>query len=185
MSMVLESVRGRGRALKRDIKRAQPAAMIIRLVVMLAASAALLLAYPPVIGLQVLIFLPALFPRSFLPTLFMVITIWFWLVSADVDPTRLSIWRVAGLAIALYLVHVGCALAAVLPYDAVVSPGIFTPWIVRAAVVSVLTLGMSELVFAVRTFVGLTPQYLYATIAGLVLTVTIAIFLLYLGKRRQ
>jgi hypothetical protein len=158
---------------------------MIRAGVFVAAVAGFLLAYPPVWWLGLFAFFPALFPRSAWPTAYLGIASLLWIVSTAVDPGRLDLWRLSALAIVLYLVHVGCALLAVLPYDAACTPGIFRPWLLRAGAVSLLTVAGATLITALPHVINMGPPRLAATIAGIVLMVTTAIFIAYLGNRRQ
>jgi hypothetical protein len=82
-------------------------------------------------------------------------------------------------------VHIGCALSAVLPYDAVSTSGVFRPWLVRAGVVSALTVAVGLLVRDLPNVITAAQPALAATIGGIVLMVTTAIFIAYLGYRRQ
>jgi len=88
-------------------------------------------------------------------------------------------------AMTLYLVHIGSALAAVLPYDAVVTPGVFRPWILRAGLVGVLTATAGASIFTLQRVVSAGSGTVAATVGGFVLLITTTIFLAYLGNRRQ
>jgi hypothetical protein len=135
--------------------------------------------------MQVLILLPALFPRTLMPSGFILFTLVLWLMGSGVSPGMITVWRVTAIAITLYVVHIGSALAAVLPSDAVLTPGVFRPWILRAALVSVLTATVGGFIFSLQKIVSAGSGTVAATIGGFVLLVTTAIFLAYLGNRRQ
>jgi hypothetical protein len=166
-------------------RRASLAPALVRVVILAAASVSLLLAFPPVVFLQLLIFLPALFPRTMMTTVFIGCTVLLWLISSGVNPDTVGVWRVCGLAIALYVVHIGSALAAVLPYDAVLTPGVFGPWILRVVVVAVLTTVVGLFISGLEQVVSGGSGSIAATLGGFVLLVTTAILLTYLGNRRQ
>src|SRR6266508_4406281 len=72
------------------------------------------------------------------------------LVRGRVFASALTVWRLAALAGALYLLHTTAALASVLPYDTIVAPGVLLGWLVRAALVIVLTVA-----FAVAVMLGI------------------------------
>jgi hypothetical protein len=185
VSALIAGVDARVSRVVRVFKRASLAPTLVRLFILVAASASLFLAFPPVALLQLAILLPALFPRTITVTLFISLAVLMWLINTSVNADAITWWRVAALAYTLYLVHVGSALAAVLPYDSVLTPGVFRPWIFRAVVVGVLTALVSLFVFALSSVFTGGHQYLAATLGGLVLLITTAIFLSYLGNRRQ
>jgi hypothetical protein len=168
-----------------NVNRATLMPMVVRLTVFVAGTVAILLAYPVTWWLPALALAPALFPRTFAPTGFIIATSLLWLISTSGGSDRLSTWRLCTVAITLYLVHVGSALAAVLPYDAVYTAGVFQPWLVRAGVVSALTVAVAILITALPRFVTAGQPVMAATIGGVVLMVTTAIFIAYLGYRRQ
>lgn len=59
---VLAGIEGRISQAKRLYHRAALAPLLVRAVILVAASASLFLAFPPVALLQLMIFLPVLFP---------------------------------------------------------------------------------------------------------------------------
>jgi hypothetical protein len=157
---------------------------LIRFGIFVAGVAALHIAHPATWWVSVLAIVPAMFPRSMWVTFFILLAVFWWVDSTATDH-RLTTWRLCALAIALYLVHVGCALSAVLPYDAVYTRGVFRPWLVRAGIVSVLTVGFATVAGAVPHAITTAQPLLPATIGGIVLMVATAIFIAYLGFRRQ
>ena len=185
MSMLIAGVEARFSRIKRVFRRMALAPTLVRLVILVAGVAAMLLAFPLTPPLLLAVLLPVLFPRGFAATFFIALTVLMWLINTTVNTDAVTWWRVAALAYALYLVHVGSALAAVLPYDSVLTPGVFRPWILRAAAVGVLTALVSVFVFGLSSVFKDGHQYVAATLGGLVLLLTTAIFLAYLGNRRQ
>jgi hypothetical protein len=185
MSAVVTSARRRVRTAGNDVRRATPVPTLIRIGVFAAGTAALLVAFPPLWWLPILAIFPAIFPRTMAPTAFILITAALWVAATSVDADRLVTWRLCTVAILLYLVHIGCALSAVLPYDAVSTSGVFRPWLVRAGVVSALTVAVGLLVRDLPNVITAAQPALAATIGGIVLMVTTAIFIAYLGYRRQ
>lgn len=109
---------------------------------------------------------PAVAPRGRGYTVAAVIAVIGWLVATVGFGTRVALWQVLALATLLYLGHSLTALAAVLPYDAVVNLEVVGAWLARAgavvlvsAVLIVVALGLSsELAggaFLLATLVGL------------------------------
>ena len=109
---------------------------------------------------------PAMAPRGRGFTLAAVVAVIGWLADTVGYEARIALWRVLALATLLYLGHTLTALAAVLPYDAVVNLDVVAAWLARAlavvlvsAVLTVVALGLSaELAggaFLIATLVGL------------------------------
>jgi hypothetical protein len=185
MGQVVRPIRRFARDLDNDFRRATPIPILIRAAIFLAGTGALFVAYPPVWWLPALAIFPALLPRTMAATGLILITVGLWLASTSMDASRLVTWRLCVLAILLYLVHVGCALSAVLPYDSVITSGVFRPWLLRIGVVSVLTVVVGLFVRDLPKVISTAHSGVDATIAGIVLMVTTAIFIAYLGYRRQ
>jgi len=157
-----------------------------------AACVAFALALPPsvlgspaVLAFVFLAILPGAMPRGPVPTGIIAVLSISWLVNTGFQGTQINVWRLAGLAIMIYVIHAGCAFAAVLPYDAVVSPGLFRPWALRAGFVAAVTVAVALFVLAIPSAIGTGHHLVEATLAGFVLMITMAIYLSYLGKRRQ
>jgi hypothetical protein len=172
------------------VRRTAPGPVLVRGSVFVAALLAQLVAWPgavvlgrPVLALLVIAILPALFPRTWLVTMDILVTVIGWLVGTTSYGGPVTYWRLVLLAGLLYLVHTLAALAAVLPYDAVTSPGVLARWLRRCGAVVLLTA-------AVAMFTLLLPAYLpgqrflVASLAGLALTVAIAGYLATLVRRR-
>lgn len=172
------------------VRRAAPGPMLVRGGVFLAALAAQLVAWPgavvlatPVLVLIVIAFLPALAPRSWLVTLAVLAAVLGWLASTTAYQESLTYWRLILLAGLLYLLHNLAALAAVLPYDAVVSPGVLTGWLRRYGVVVLLTAAVAMFTRLLPTYLP-GQRYLVASLAGLGLIVAVAAYLATLARRR-
>lgn len=188
--LIRRGFRDRIARFKRIVARATPWPFGVRLGVFLGALAAESLAYPPqfaggvpVVVLVALATLPALWPRTAAVSVFYLFTVVGWLVSTTLYNTVATLPRLVGLAAMLYLVHSGAALAAVLPYDAVVDPAVVARWLLRAFAVvllaAALTIGAAYVVgrFGPRT-------YFAATLVGLALTVAVAWLLAATARRR-
>jgi hypothetical protein len=192
MSDIKDGIRSQVERVSTMLDRATLGPMLVRATVLVATCGALALALPPnvlaspVAILFVLVgLLPAAAPRGPVPTGIIILLGLSWLINTGFDGTQINLWRLAALAILIYLIHAGCAFAAVLPYDAVISPGLFRPWVIRVGIVSVLTCGVALFVLAIPSVIGTNHHLLVATLAGFVLMITIAIYLSYLGNRRQ
>jgi hypothetical protein len=136
----------RVRRLQTMIARATAVPLLVRGVTFVAALVATVLAYPPAALFQAsgmllvgLAALPALAPRTRMVTLFLLVTVVGWLGATTGYGEPVTLWRLLGLAGSLYLVHSTAALAAFLPYDAIVSPGVLLRWFARAGVVVAAT----------------------------------------------
>lgn len=93
---------------------------------------------------------PAVAPRGNGPTIAIIIAAAGWLLDTTWYGEPVTMWRVVSLAALAYLVHTLAALAAALPYDAIVQIGVLTGWLLRAAgviliasVLIVITLGLA------------------------------------------
>jgi hypothetical protein len=173
------------------IRRTTPGPLLVRVALFVLAGLGLLLAWPVIVWAQpsvllvflLLALLPAVFPRSAMPTAYLIAALTGWLASTtllDVAPDLLTLLLLAAV---LYLVHTLAALAAVLPYDAIVAPGVLLRWVGRAGRVLLLT-GVLAL------FVVVTPGYLtgrgnlVASLLGLALVAATITYLAGLVRRR-
>jgi hypothetical protein len=147
----------------------------VRAGVFAAALAALLLAAPPLLPLPLLLagtvllsVLPALFPAGPGATLVMLAAAGGWLLTEPFSPLVLV------LAALLYLLHSLSALAATLPYDAVVAPDVIVRWLLRtAAVIGSGALLSAAVLVAVAGFAG-DRSHGAVTLAGLALALLLA-----------
>jgi hypothetical protein len=109
---------------------------------------------------------PALVPRGRGATLSAFVAVAGWLIDTAGSEGRVALWRVLAIATLLYLGHSLTALAAVLPYDAVVNVDVVANWLARSfavvlisAVLTVLALGLTAdlagSAFLIATLVGL------------------------------
>jgi hypothetical protein len=95
---------------------------------------------------------------------------------------RVALWRVLSIATLLYLAHTLAALAAQLPYDAVVDLDVVTTWLARA--------GAVVLISAVLTVIALSlagelagGAFVIATLVGLAAAVGATLLLARLLRR--
>jgi hypothetical protein len=165
----------------RRARRTMPGPALVRLVAGMAALAGLVVAVPTALSFSSLFAagLPmaagvSLFPRTRWVSVVALVTVGAWLVNTiafEADPIQPG--RIAALAGALYVTHSASALAAVLPYDSVVSAGLMTRWAVRTglALAAGVGLGLAGMVVlgqfrSVRSIVG--PIAGSLVVAGLV-----------------
>jgi hypothetical protein len=178
--------------LRRIAARATGWPLLVRAVVYVAALAAIALAFPasvlsgnglPVLG--VLAALPALWPRTFAVSGYCLLTVLGWVAATTAYGEPAGPWRLAAVAAGLYVVHSGAALAAVLPFDAVVEPGVLARWLLRAVPV----VAISTLLAVVGVPFAAVPAerrgYLVASFVGLALMVALAGLLVYGWRRRS
>jgi hypothetical protein len=123
--------------------------------------------------------LPAVFPRSRLVGLAVFACAFGWVLGTLVYGESVSVPRLIGLSTALYLMHSLAALAAVLPYDAIVSPGVLSGWLLRAgAIVAVSAVVSVAMLLLVKVTLG--PVFLVASLVGVLAAGALA----YLVARR-
>jgi hypothetical protein len=163
--------------------------MLVRLVVALSGLAGVAVAYPPLVftssaavGIGLVALMPGLFPRGPWPTLSILSIIFGYGLATGWGGVSITTWRTVVVATTIYLVHSSAAFAAVLPYDAVTSPGLFRPWLIRVAIVVGLTV-----LFGL--FVALLPSLLtvhrmvIASVGGFGAVLVLALYLVYLWRR--
>jgi hypothetical protein len=125
----------------------------------------------------------ALAPRTLMPTAVILVSAVGWLISGSDYSAPGGFFRLWALAVLLYTVHSAAAMAAVLPYDALVTAGTFQPWLRRAGLVAALT---GLVAFAIAELPGLIGGHrqVLASIIGLCVTLAIAGYLTMLGRRQ-
>jgi hypothetical protein len=175
---------------RRILERATAWPFGVRLVVFAAAMIAQGFAYPPetafgspALLIVLLALLPALWPRSPTVTVFWLITVAGWIASTMLYDSQVTLSRLVGLSVALYVVHSGAALAAVLPYDAVVDQLVILRWLMRGVLVIVVSVGLA--VGGLYVVSGWPPEYyLAATILGLLPVIGLVWLIAWVTRRR-
>jgi hypothetical protein len=187
---LVAEVRGRVDEIVRRVRRTTPAPLLVRVGLFVAALAGQVLAWPLVVTLSpaFLAFLAAavltmLFPRGPVPTLYLFTAIGGWRIATLFLGASTGLVNLLLLAAALYLVHNLAALAAVLPYDAVVAPGVLVRWLARAAVVLALTAVLALFAAVAPLYLG-DHTSLAASLAGLAVVVVTLAYLARLVRRR-
>jgi hypothetical protein len=183
--MILDQVQ----RIRSTVVRFTPGPLLVRAGIFVTAVGALLTAYPAivvasrlVVGLVLLAAVPMIAPRGRWTTLVALIAVCGWLFATMGYAERVTLFRLLGITGLLYLMHSLAALAAVLPHDAVVAPEVLVRWIGRALLVVAASAVPALVVVVIAD--GLRGAYLLASLAGLVVAVTIAGLLAYLQRRR-
>jgi hypothetical protein len=186
---VLTDLTERARGVGRSALRATPVPLGVRCGVFLAGLVAVVLAYPAIVlfsrwGMLLLLvpLLPAAMPRGRAPTLLALLAVAGWLAATSAGAAPVALWRLLALAGSLYLLHSLAALAAVLPYDAVVPLEVAARWLGRAlgVVLAAAVLAVAALGAVSRTG---DRAVLAASLLGLGLAVAVAVLPVWLWRR--
>ncbi|HLL66200.1 MAG TPA: hypothetical protein VK453_10695 [Micromonosporaceae bacterium] len=172
MTLIVRALRRRvGRSVT-AAQRAAPGPMLARLAVFGFAGLALGLALPPGIlvsryapVLVAVALLPAIAPRSWLVTGVILTVAVGWVVTSLLYSEVANVIRLISLTAVLYLLHATAALAAVLPYDAVVRASVFLPWGARAVGVAAASAGLGVFALNGSAILG-ERSYLIASVLG-------------------
>lgn len=182
---------GRVRSIQTVISRATPTPLLVRCGVFLSALVALAVALPWALttGWMLLVplvvaLLPAIAPRRGGVTLAVLVAVAGWLFTTTGYGERIVLWRLLTLAAALYLTHSLGALAALLPYDAVVGADVVARWALRALVVVLASAVLAVLLLAAAGWSG-EGTFLIAALGGLAVAVAVAAILNWLLRRDQ
>lgn len=134
-----------------SIRRTSAVPMLVRAAVFAAAFGALLVAVPASVRsmtaavgvLAGAALLAALLPATAWVTVVAVLAAGCWVAATVVDGESVTALRVLALAGLLYLMHSLAALAAALPHDAAVGTQVWIRWLLRSAVVILVSSGLS------------------------------------------
>ncbi|NBE81440.1 hypothetical protein [Micromonospora rubida] len=180
----------RAKAARSAVYRVSLAPLLVRAGIFGMVLAGLLLAYPvqvltgrPLAALAVVALLPAVGPRRVWSTFAALVTVGGWLLATEGYGRPVALWRLLAVATALYLAHSLCALAALLPYDAVVDPELIVRWLTRAGGVLLASAVLGVLLVEVSG-VGGNRGFLAATVVGLLVAVALSALLGWLLRRR-
>jgi hypothetical protein len=169
--------------------RATTLPLLVRGGIALAFVVALLVAWPVSLTasryallLAVVACYPAIAPRGRGVTFAVLVVVGGWVLDTTFYDSRVALWRVLSIATLLYVGHSLAALAAVLPYDAIVNADVIGGWLGRtlvavliSAVLTVFTLGLTA------DLAG--GAFLIATLAGLAAAVGLTLLLARLLRR--
>ncbi|MFF0819449.1 hypothetical protein ACFYUR_03585 [Micromonospora haikouensis] len=186
----VEVVTERARAARSAVNRVSAAPLLVRAGIFGATLAGLLLAYPaqvltgrPLAALALVALLPAIGPRRIWPTFAALVAVGGWLLATEGYGRPVALWRLLAVAAALYLAHSLAALAALLPYDAVVDPELVVRWLTRAGGVLLASAVLGVLLVQVAD-AGPDRGHLGVTVAGLLVAVAVAALLGWLLRRK-
>ena len=172
-----------------QVRRLTAGSALVRFTTGLAALGALALAMPlREMGEWVVLFPPiaigvAVFPRTRWVSLVALLAIVGWLFTTIAFGGPVTPWRLGGLAVTLYVMHSGAALAAVLPFDCLVAPGTVLHWLGRTVAVlgASLAIGLGGLLAA---SVIPSTRSTYGPIAGSAVAAALAFLLVWHLRRR-
>jgi hypothetical protein len=186
MNAVLERVR----AAQYAVGRISLAPLLVRAAIFVIVFAGFVLAFPAevlsgrsILFLTVAALLPAVGPRRIWATFAALVTVGGWLLATDGYGRPVALWRLLAIAALLYLGHTLCALAALLPYDAVVDPELITRWLVRSAAV-LLGAAVLGVLLLQAAGTGGAAGHQWVTVLGLVVAVATSALLGWLLRRR-
>lgn len=190
MNELTEGLNERLRSARSRINRISPTPLLVRVGIFLAVLVGFLVAYPvevlvprSLLALTVVAMLPAVGPRRVWPTFAALVTVGGWLLAAMGYDRPPALWRLVAVAALLYLAHTLCALAALLPFDAVVDPDLVVRWLTRAGGV-VLSSAVLGVVLAWLGGVGGDRGSQAVTVVGLLVAVGLSVLLGWLLRRR-
>jgi hypothetical protein len=153
--------------------RATATPFLVRCGVVLAGLLAMIVAWPTALvgsryfALLVLVALyPAVAPRGRGATFAALLVVAGWITDTTFDGARVALWRVLAIASLLYIGHSLTALAAVLPYDAVVNVDVVGGWLLRAAAVVLISALLTVVALGLSADLAGEP-FLVATLVGL------------------
>ncbi|WP_407664689.1 hypothetical protein [Micromonospora tarensis] len=186
----MDAVTGRVRATQNAVARISAAPLLVRAAIFVVVLAGFALAFPaevlsgrPILFLAVAALLPAFGPRRLWATFTALVTVGGWLLATDGYGRPVALWRLLAVATLLYLGHTLCALAALLPYDAVVDPELITRWLTRSAAVLLGSAVLGVLLLQAAGTGG-DAGYQWVTVLGLLVAVGTAALLGWLLRRR-
>lgn len=190
MNGLVEGLQERIRGLRYAARRISLTPLLVRAGIFLAVLVGLLVAYPvqvltprSLLAFAVAAALPAVGPRRVWPTFAALVTVGGWLLATLGYDRPPALWRLLAVAALLYLAHTLCALAALLPFDAVVDPNLVLGWLTRAGGV-VLASAVLGTVLAWLGGAGGDGGSQAATGAGLLIAVGLAGLLSSLLRRK-
>jgi hypothetical protein len=186
---VLDLFRDRLGRIRRVLSRATVLPLSVRAGIGLAMILAMSVAWPaqlvfgpPGVLLYLVALYPAVAPRGAGPTVVIIVAAAGWLLDTTWYGEPVTLWRVISLAALAYLVHTLAALAAALPYDAIVQIDVLTGWLLRAA--GVILIASVLIVVALGLATELTGhQFLAATVVGLAAASAATLLLTRLVRR--
>jgi hypothetical protein len=158
---------------RRVVGRATLMPLLVRCGIALSLVLAMIVAWPaeiaggrfllPLIAVAVY---PAVTPRGRGATVAILVVVAGWIAATTWFDVRVALWRVLSIGALLYLGHTLTALAAALPYDAVVNLDVVTTWLGRAAAVVLISAVLTVIAFGLATELA-GGAFVIATLIGL------------------
>jgi hypothetical protein len=186
---VLNPVTARLERARVAIGRATLAPLLVRLGIALCFLLATNVAWPQAVvtsryalPLYAVAVYPAFAPRGRGTTAAILVVVAGWIADTTWYDERVALWRVLTIATALYLGHTLAALAAVLPYDAVVNLDVVTGWLLRAGAVVLVSAVLTVIALGLAGELAGGP-FVVATLVGLAAAVTATLLLVKLLRR--
>jgi hypothetical protein len=186
---MLDSLTVRLERIQRALSRATIVPFLVRLGIALSLLLAIVVAWPADLAfgrVGLLLYLvavyPAIAPRGRGATFAILVVVGGWILDTTWYDQRVALWRVLGIATLTYLGHTLAALAAVLPYDAVVNIDVITTWLLRAAVVVLVSAVLTVIALGLAQALAGSP-FLIATLIGLAAAVAATLLLSRLLRR--
>jgi hypothetical protein len=175
--------------IQRVLSRATVVPFLIRLGIALCFVLAMAVAWPADLAfgrvgalLYLVAIYPALAPRGPGATLAIMVVVGGWILDTTWYDSRVALWRVLSIATLTYLGHTLTALAAVLPYDAVVTIDMVTTWLGRAAIVVLVSAVLTVIALGLTSALA-GSAFLIATLVGLAAAVGATLLLSRLLRR--
>ncbi|MBG0563198.1 hypothetical protein [Actinoplanes aureus] len=187
---MLSAITRRVDGLRTVARRATAVPVMVRFGVLLCGLLAIVVAWPAplltgrfLIPLVLVALWPAIAPSGRGGTVVALFAVAGWVVDTAGFDSRIALWRVLTLATLLYLAHTLTALAALLPYDAMVNLDVPALWLGRAGLVILLSAVVIVLALGLTADLGGDPFQL-ATLTGLACAVAVTLLLAHTIRRR-
>lgn len=187
---MVEALNERVRALRYAANRVSLTPLLVRVGIFVTVLVGFLVAYPAemftaraLLALTVVAVLPAVGPRRVWPTFAALVMIGGWLLATAGFDRPIALWRLLAVAALLYLAHSLCALAALLPFDALVDPDLIARWLTRAGAV-VLASAVLGILLVWLGEAGGGRGFQTMTVVGLLVAVGLSALLGWLLRRR-
>ena len=155
------------------VSRATAIPFMVRFGIALCGLVAMTVAWPQAIvasqwyvALVLVAVYPAVAPRGRGATFAALVVVAGWIADTAGFDARADLWRVLSLATLLYAGHSLTALAAVLPYDAIVSLDMIGGWLLRAAAVMLISAVLTVVALGLSADLA-GGAFLLATLVGI------------------
>ncbi|MFI5890729.1 hypothetical protein ACIA5D_11495 [Actinoplanes sp. NPDC051513] len=169
--------------------RATAIPFMVRFGIALCGLIAMTVAWPSAIvasqwnvALVLVALYPSVAPRGRGATFSALVVVAGWIADTAGFESRIALWRVLTIATLLYLGHSLTALAAVLPYDAVVTLDMVGGWLARAGAVVLVSAVLTVVVLGLSTDLA-GGAFVLATIVGIACAVGATVLIARLLQR--